>query len=54
MVKNGRVQNMGGVTYEKFEKWGRLNITLPKKRKEEKVGGGERESRIIEVDDIVV
>ena len=54
MVKSGRVQNLGGVTYEKVDKRGSLNITAPKKGKEEMGGGGERESQILEADNIVV
>ena len=40
LVKSGRVWNLGSITYEKFDKQGRLNITIPKKGKEEKGGGG--------------
>ena len=31
LVKSGRVQNLGGVTYDKVEKRGRLKIIVPKK-----------------------
>ena len=41
LVKNGRVQNMGGVKYKKVDDLGKLHITVPKNRNEEK-GGGER------------
>ena len=43
LVKSGRVQNLGGVTYETIDERGRLHITVSKKGKEKK-GGGERES----------
>ena len=54
LVNISRVQNLGGVTYEKVNERGRLQINVPKNGEEEKRGGGERESRIIEVDNIVV
>ena len=44
LVKSGSVQNLGGVTYEKVEKRGRLHITVLTKGKDEN-GGGEREGR---------
>ena len=42
MVKSGRVQNMGGVTYDKVDEWGRLPITVPMKGNKEKGGGKDR------------
>ena len=42
MVKSGRVQNMGGVTYNEVYERGRLHINVPKKGKEEKEGERER------------
>ena len=39
LVKSGRVQNLGGITYDKVNERGRLRITLPKKGKEKKGGG---------------
>ena len=54
LVKSGREQNLGGVTYDKVDEQGRLHITVLTKRKEETGGGGERESRILEMDNIVV
>ena len=50
MVKSGRLQNLGGVTYKKVDERGRLYITVLMKGG----GGGERESLILEVDNIVV
>ena len=41
LVKSGRVQNLGGVTYEKVDEQGRFNITVLTKGKEER-GEGER------------
>ena len=41
--------------YKKFNERGRLQITLPKKGNEKRGGGGgERESRILEMDKMVV
>ena len=40
LVKSGRVQNLGGVTYEKVEKRGGLHSMVLKKGNEEKGGGG--------------
>ena len=54
LVKSVRVYNLGGVTYKKVDERGRLHITVLTKGKEGKWGGGEKESRIIEVDKIVV
>ena len=34
LVKSGRVQNMGGVTFEKVDEWGRSHITALTKGKE--------------------
>ena len=51
-VKSGRVLNLGGVTYKKVYGQGRLHITVHKKGKEKK--GGERESLILEVDNMVI
>ena len=41
LVKSGRVQNLGDVTYENVDKQGRLHINVLTKGKVEK-GGGER------------
>ena len=54
LVKRGRVHNLGGVTYEKVDEQGRLHITVLKKGEEEKRGEGDRESLILEVDNIMV
>ena len=54
MVKIRRVQNLGGVTYEKFDEKGMLHIIVLTKRKEEKEGVVERESQILEMDKIKV
>ena len=54
MVNSGRVQNMGGVMYKKVNGRGRLHITFTNKGKDKGGGGGERESTILEVDNMIV